>query len=54
VWIDPERDVFLVILTNRVNPSRDNQRHVELRRDLADAVARAIRDVPVPKRKDDG
>ena len=50
LWIDPERDVFLVILTNRVNPSRDNQRHVELRRDIADAVQRAIQDMPLTKR----
>jgi beta-glucosidase-like glycosyl hydrolase/CubicO group peptidase (beta-lactamase class C family) len=50
VWIDPERDVFVVLLTNRVNVSRDNQRHVPLRRDLADAVQNAIRDMPVGKR----
>ncbi|MGH7504632.1 MAG: serine hydrolase, partial [Longimicrobiales bacterium] len=37
IWIDPERDVFVILLTNRVNISRENQRHVALRRDLADA-----------------
>ena len=42
LWIDPEHDVFVVLLTNRVNPSRDNQRHVQLRRDLADLVQRAV------------
>jgi CubicO group peptidase (beta-lactamase class C family) len=51
IWIDPERDVFVVLLTNRVNISRDNQRHVPLRRELADAVQRAIRDVAVQKRE---
>jgi len=51
IWIDPERDLFLVLLTNRVDPSRENQRHVRLRRDLADAVQLAIRDQPVERRK---
>jgi CubicO group peptidase (beta-lactamase class C family) len=52
IWIDPERDVFVILLTNRVNPSRENQRHTPLRRDLADAVQRAILDVPVTRRPD--
>jgi beta-glucosidase-like glycosyl hydrolase/CubicO group peptidase (beta-lactamase class C family) len=51
LWIDPERDVFVVLLTNRVKVSPDNQQHVPLRRDLADAVQKAIRDMPVEKRK---
>jgi CubicO group peptidase (beta-lactamase class C family) len=50
IWIDPERDVFVILLTNRVNPSRDNQRHAPLRRDLADLVQRSIRDMPVTRR----
>jgi beta-N-acetylhexosaminidase len=50
IWIDPERDVFVVLLMNRVNPVRDNQRHVALRRDIADAVHLAIRDMPVTPR----
>lgn len=50
IWIDPERDVFVVLLMNRVNPARDNQRHVALRRDIADAVHLAIRDMPVTPR----
>jgi beta-N-acetylhexosaminidase len=48
IWIDPERDVFVILLTNRVNPTRDNQRHVPLRRDVADAVQRAIINTPAP------
>ena len=52
IWIDPERDVFLVVLLNRVNPTRDNQLHIPLRRDLADAVQRAIVDMPVTPRAD--
>ena len=26
LWIDPERDLFVVLLTNRVNPTRENTR----------------------------
>lgn len=50
LWIDPERDLFLILLTNRVNPSRDNQRHTALRRDLADAVQLSLKDVSVTPR----
>lgn len=50
MWIDRERDVFVILLTNRVNPSRHNQRHNALRRQLADAVQRAIVDMPVTPR----
>ena len=50
LWIDPERDVFLVVLTNRVNPTRDNQRHVALRRVLADVVQQSVQDVEVGRR----
>jgi beta-N-acetylhexosaminidase len=52
IWIDPERDLFIVLLLNRVNPTRDNQRHIPLRRDLADAVQTAITDMAVERRVD--
>jgi beta-N-acetylhexosaminidase len=42
LWIDPEQDLFVVLLTNRVNPTRANQRHVPLRRAVHDAVQQAI------------
>jgi CubicO group peptidase (beta-lactamase class C family) len=42
IWIDPEKDLFVVVLTNRVNPSRNNNRHVQLRRDVADATQQAV------------
>lgn len=38
LWIDPERDVYLVLLTNRVHPSRDGEGIQPLRRDVADLV----------------
>jgi len=51
IWVDPEKDVFVVLLTNRVNPTRDNQKVTPLRRKLADAVQTAITDMPVVKRE---
>lgn len=47
IWIDPEREVFVVLLTNRVNPTRANLRHEALRRDIADAVQASIVDAPL-------
>jgi beta-N-acetylhexosaminidase len=52
IWIDPERDLFVILLTNRVNPTRENQRHAPLRRDVANAVQSAIRDAAVIRRVD--
>ena len=47
IWIDPERGVFVILLTNRVNPTRANMRHEALRRDIANAVQAAILDAPL-------
>ncbi|HEU4746917.1 MAG TPA: serine hydrolase domain-containing protein [Gemmatimonadaceae bacterium] len=47
IWVDPERGLFVVILTNRVNPTRGNMRHEALRRDVADAVQAAVTDAPL-------
>ena len=41
LWIDPERGLFIVLLTTRVNPTAENQKHVALRRAVADAVQAA-------------
>ena len=54
VWVDPERDVFVVLLTNRVHPTRDNRRHIPLRRAVHDGVAAAITDIPVAPREGGG
>ena len=48
--MDPELDLFVVLLTNRVNPTRDNRKHIELRRAVHDAVATSIRDRAVRPR----
>jgi serine-type D-Ala-D-Ala carboxypeptidase len=50
IWIDPERHLFVVLLTNRLNPTARNQRHLQLRRDLHDAVQLAIDDMVVTRR----
>ncbi len=47
IWIDPERGLFVILLTNRVNPNRDNQRHVPLRRAVGDAAQMSIKDAPL-------
>jgi CubicO group peptidase (beta-lactamase class C family) len=50
IWIDPQRDLFVILLTNRVNPTRANTLHIPLRRDVADAAQQAIRDMPITPR----
>lgn len=47
MWMDPERGIFTILLTNRVNPTSANQRHVPLRPDVANAVQKAILDAPL-------
>ncbi|MBW3535792.1 MAG: serine hydrolase, partial [Gemmatimonadetes bacterium] len=44
IWIDPALDMFVVLLTNRVNPSANNRRHLALRRNLHEAVRQALVD----------
>lgn len=41
LWIDPANDLFIVILTNRVNPTRDNSRIGPVRSTIADVTSRA-------------
>lgn len=38
IWVDPKDDVFVVLLTNRVNPTRNNSKIGRVRTQLADAV----------------
>lgn len=47
IWMDPERGAFVILLTNRVNPTRNNSLHVPLRRDVADATQAAVLDAPL-------
>ena len=36
IWIDPEQDLFVILLSNRVHPTRDNPRVFQVRRAVAD------------------
>jgi CubicO group peptidase (beta-lactamase class C family) len=42
IWIDPDRQIFVVFLTNRVHPTRENQRIAKVRPALHDAVMTAL------------
>ena len=42
MWIDPETDLFVILLTNRVYPTRDNSKHVQVRSQLADIAYQSI------------
>lgn len=47
MWLDPERGLFVILLTSRVNPTANNDKHVPLRRSVADAVQQAVLDAPL-------
>ena len=38
IWIDPEKDLFVLLLTNRVNPTRAHQGIADARISVADAA----------------
>jgi CubicO group peptidase (beta-lactamase class C family) len=42
LWIDPAQDLYVVLLTNRVHPSRDNNAIQPVRRAVHDAVIAAL------------
>lgn len=42
MWIDPERELFVILLTNRVHPTRENRRHIQARIDFHTAVVAAV------------
>ena len=48
IYIDPDRDAFVILLTNRVNPTRDNQLISQARPAIHTAVLAAL-DGQVPK-----
>ena len=50
VFIDRELDLFVVLLTARVNPTRENRKHIPLRRGVHDLAAHAIVDRIVARR----
>jgi CubicO group peptidase (beta-lactamase class C family) len=42
IWIDPAANVFVLLLTNRVNPTRANMRIAAVRRAVADAAMSVV------------
>jgi CubicO group peptidase (beta-lactamase class C family) len=42
IWIDPHRQLFVVLLTNRVHPTRENQKIAKIRPALHDAVLESL------------
>lgn len=41
VWTDPERDLFVVFLTNRVYPTRENNKIIKIRPELHNLIIKA-------------
>jgi len=46
VWVDPEKELFVILLTNRVYPTRENERIQQVRPAVHDAVVEALGLVP--------
>ena len=42
IWLDPERDVYVVLLTNRVHPTRENTRIFRVRPRVAELAVDAL------------
>ncbi len=42
IWIDPEKELFVILLTNRVYPTRENHKIQQVRPALHDAVLEAL------------
>ncbi|MEM1271597.1 MAG: serine hydrolase, partial [Bacteroidota bacterium] len=46
MWMDPDADLFVILLTNRVYPTRDNKKHVPIRPAIADIAFESMIDEP--------
>ena len=42
IWIDPDRELFVVLLTNRVYPTRENSRIAQARPAIHDAIMKSL------------
>lgn len=47
-WIDPDQELYVILLTNRVYPTRANRAHVAIRPQVADFAYEAIAGPPEP------
>lgn len=46
LWVDPDEALFVLLLSNRVHPTRENRGHIAVRPALADLVHTAIEGAP--------
>jgi len=46
IWFDPDKSLFIILLTNRVNPTRANMKILQVRRRVADLVNDALTPPP--------
>jgi CubicO group peptidase (beta-lactamase class C family) len=46
IWFDPDRNLFIILLTNRVNPTRANTKILQVRRRVANLVVDALTPPP--------
>lgn len=46
IWIDPQKELFVILLTNRVHPTRENHKIQEVRIGVADAAVEGLGLVP--------
>jgi CubicO group peptidase (beta-lactamase class C family) len=42
IWIDPDRQLFVILLTNRVHPTRENDKIAAVRPAVHDAVMESL------------
>jgi CubicO group peptidase (beta-lactamase class C family) len=42
IWMDPERELFIILLTNRVHPTRENRALPRMRGEITDSVVSAL------------
>jgi beta-N-acetylhexosaminidase len=49
IWIDPDRKIFVILLTNRVNPTRENDKIAAVRPAVHDAVIESLGLAPTAK-----
>lgn len=42
IWIDPDKELFIILLTNRVHPTREKNAMIALRPQVADSVVEAL------------
>lgn len=42
IWIDPEKNLFVILLSNRVHPTRENHKIIRFRPKVHDAVLRGM------------